>query len=89
MCLYEKKYIFIITGTADGGDYINITLHIFSGRPDPVWTILPTNRNYQAILDKMTNVHSTDLPPRLGYKGFRVEVFLSEYLSTASQAITS
>ncbi|XP_060571695.1 uncharacterized protein LOC132729876 isoform X2 [Ruditapes philippinarum] len=66
--------------TADGGDNINITLHIFSGRPDPVWTIHQTNRNYQSILDKMTNVHSTDLPPVLGYKGFTVDVIRNSVL---------
>ena len=63
----------MIAAVADG-DSIKITLHIFAGRSDPVWSIDQSNRNFYTILNTMTGVHSTDLASRLGYKGFSVNV---------------
>jgi hypothetical protein len=70
--------VFLIVVTAQGGSNIKITLHIFSGRVDPVWSIDQTNANFQAILNRIANVNSTQLTPRLGYSGFTVNVFPSK-----------
>lgn len=54
---------------SSGEEIYNITLAVFSGRPDPEWTATLVN-------DPIKNVISydpRDIPPRLGYKGFIVQ----------------
>ena len=58
---------------------LNVTLAIFSGRPDPEWQILTSDPNY-AEIEQLLNVARSggfvygveDMPARLGYKGFLV-----------------
>ena len=61
------------------GDF-TVTLAVFSGRPDPKWTIRSTDPSYKEIaaqLQKAKNAKLTyqpeDMPARLGYKGFLVQ----------------
>ena len=62
------------------GDKITVTLVVFSGRPDPKWTILSTDPSYKEIVAQLQKAkiakltyEPKDMPPRLGYKGFLVE----------------
>lgn len=45
-----------------------VTLAIFSGRPDPEWTVASSSIS----IDKVTSYDPSEMPPRLGYKGFLV-----------------
>ena len=56
-----------------------VTLAIYSGLPDPVWTINACHKNYQEVkehLDDAIGRHITyrhkHMPAVLGYKGFLV-----------------
>ena len=51
-------------------------LEVFSGVPDPKWTIQQDNSKYKAIKDSLRNArtHSpVDAPSKLGYRGFVVQ----------------
>ena len=57
-----------------------MTLVIYSGRPDPVWTIRPRHESFKEmkkLLDSAIATHNTyrhkNMPPKLGYKGFLVQ----------------
>lgn len=59
---------------------ITVTLVVFSGRPDPKWTIPSTDPSYQEIVAQLQKAkiakltyEPKDMPPRLGYKGFLVQ----------------
>jgi len=61
------------------GDF-TVTLVVFSGRPDPEWTILPTDPSYKKIVAQLQKAKTAkltyqpeDMPARLGYKGFLVQ----------------
>ena len=57
----------------------HVTLAVYSGLPDPEWSIKPNDVNYQRISelfnaakrDKLTQ-KPKNMPSRLGYKGFLV-----------------
>ncbi|XP_067046661.1 uncharacterized protein [Acropora muricata] len=55
---------------------LNVTLAMFSGRPDPTWTLQPKETSYRPIKQSLnalkTTYNATMMPPRLGYKGFLV-----------------
>lgn len=53
---------------------------IFSGRPDPEWSILSSDPKYAEIKQLLDNARTAGftydpirMPPRLGYKGFVVK----------------
>lgn len=61
------------------GDF-TVTLVVFSGRPDPKWTILSTDPSYKEIVAQLQKAKTAkltyqpeDMPARLGYKGFLVQ----------------
>jgi len=51
---------------------LKIALHVFSGRPTPVWTLNPGDAGYDVIIQEINTRESTDLPSILGYAGFTV-----------------
>ena len=60
------------------GEY-KVTLAIYSGRPDPVWTIHPRHEFFKEMKEHLDNARATGntyrlkhMPPKLGYKGFLV-----------------
>lgn len=59
---------------------LNVTLVVFSGRPDPQWTLLSTDPSYNEIAGRVERARNgkfthrpEDMPARLGYKGFLVQ----------------
>lgn len=46
----------------------HVTLAVFSGMPDPEWTV-PANQ-IKGLLAGAKTYHPADMPARLGYKGF-------------------
>ena len=62
-------------------------LAVFSGRPDPQWTILLTDPGYNEIAGRVKRARNAkftyrpeDMPARLGYKGFLVQDTLKNKL---------
>lgn len=55
---------------------VTVTLHVFSGRPDPTWEL--SSPQAQELVDRLAKMHTTTLskPPglvgRLGYRGFSI-----------------
>ena len=66
-------YIHIICFT-DDTYFIEVTLSIFSGLPDPSFTVLNTNPNFTSILAAVGHHESTQPPSLLGYRGFQVRI---------------
>jgi len=69
----------MISGLNLTGDF-TVTLVVFSGRPDPKWTILSTDPSYRKIVAQFQKAKMAkltykpeDMPARLGYKGFLVQ----------------
>ncbi|XP_052764374.1 uncharacterized protein LOC128206139 isoform X1 [Mya arenaria] len=54
----------------NGGWHIHVTLHVFSGRVDPTWTIPYSHVDYKEIIQLMGTKPDSRLFSRLGYKGF-------------------
>ncbi|WAR17393.1 IMSP1-like protein [Mya arenaria] len=54
----------------NGGWHIHVTLHVFSGRADPTWTIPYSHVDYKEIIQLMDTKPDSRLFSRLGYKGF-------------------
>ncbi|KAH3711548.1 uncharacterized protein LOC127858699 [Dreissena polymorpha] len=50
--------------------HIHVTMHVFSGRPDPSWLIPDTHGSYDSFLSRMKRFPNADIPTRLGYRGF-------------------
>ena len=57
-----------------GEDCFFVTLEVFSGRPDPEWTICQDNSNYsemKRLFDSAPGYKpELNAPPKLGYEGF-------------------
>ena len=52
-----------------------VSLDIFSGRPDPTWSLTTADTNaLRAILDRLAPAPCPPLPGRLGYRGFVVHL---------------
>ncbi|XP_068737024.1 uncharacterized protein [Montipora capricornis] len=70
---------------------ITVTLAVFSGRPDPTWTLDPKDSTYGPIKRslgelKPKNTHGAkQMPPRLGYKGFLIRSMTDEVLIVGSE----
>lgn len=52
------------------GWHIHVTMHVYSGRADPMWYIPDTHPSYKVILRNMKTIPAKPLPSKLGYKGF-------------------
>ena len=64
-------YLFIL-----GADSFIVTLEVFSGVPDPHWTIPkghPAYGEIKRLLSSATTYKPEDAPPKLGYEGFIVQ----------------
>ena len=58
-----------------------VTLAIYSGLPDPVWTINSCHKSYQEVKEHLNDARGRrityrheDMPSVLGYKGFLVRL---------------
>ena len=56
-----------------------VTLAIYSGLPDPVWTINSCHKSFKEVKERLDDARSRrftyrhqNMPPVLGYKGFLV-----------------
>ena len=59
-----------------GEDSLIVTLEVFSGVPDPQWTIQENHPNYTKIknsLNSATKYSPENAPSKLGYEGFLVQ----------------
>ena len=55
--------------------YVKVTLDIFSGRPNPTWTLPSTvARGVRSKLTDLPITKAHDFPETLGYRGFWVEM---------------
>ncbi|WAR27660.1 hypothetical protein MAR_013364 [Mya arenaria] len=62
---------------------VEVTLNVFSGRPDPDVVLQPNDDNYDVIVLN-AGQQSTDLPPVMGYKGFTIMEYHGLTLSRTS-----
>jgi len=63
------------TPTPSSEDVGSVTLHIFSGRPDPVWIMTPEQvSQFAALVTALEPIGSHVMPQHLGYRGLRVNV---------------
>lgn len=54
---------------------VEVELNIFSGRPDPVWSLSETERNrLEEILSGLSPGEVRELPEPLGYRGFTLRL---------------
>ena len=67
--------------------FFNVTLAVFSGRPDPQWVVLESNPLFNDVQRRLGHARADgfvlrheQLPARLGYKGFLVQDAVMEYL---------
>ena len=68
-------------GTPQPGGAV-VSLDVFSGRPNPVWTLSPADTGaLRKLLDRLAASSCPSLPAQLGYRGFVVQ-FSSESRST-------
>ncbi|KAL4219736.1 hypothetical protein ACF0H5_020150 [Mactra antiquata] len=69
--------------SAENSDYLKITMHVFSGRRDPVWTIPSTFPTYQEILREVNAFNPSPFDSRLGYRGFTIDIYTAGELSSS------
>jgi hypothetical protein len=54
---------------------VEVELDIFSGRPNPTWTLSDADgRFFLKLLDKLATTSTREFSGNLGYRGFTVEV---------------
>ncbi|XP_052784378.1 uncharacterized protein LOC128220144 isoform X1 [Mya arenaria] len=63
---------------------VEVELHVFSGRRDPVFVLHPNDNNYDVIVQKASEQSTTDWPSVLGYKGFTIKEFHESEVSRVS-----
>ncbi|KAH3813236.1 hypothetical protein DPMN_141688 [Dreissena polymorpha] len=63
--------LFALSATSTASWTLDVTLHVFSGTPDPEWVIPRNTSSYDVILKAIGDT-STPLGERLGYNGFTV-----------------
>lgn len=51
---------------------MEITLHVFSGTPDPTWRLYPDDPGHDVLVEAVRWRNATELDSRLGYSGFTV-----------------